>query len=254
MAPIAPHGGRLVDRVPTEAARADVRAHAAQLPRVRLNAVQRADLLLIATGGYSPLTGFLRHDDYESVVEHMHLVNGLPWSLPITLSVHDDVAQTLRAGQEIALADEAGEVIALLDLEELYRYDKQREARRVYRTADTAHPGVARLLASGEWLLAGPITLLELPALPFAHLPQTPAATRAVIAERGWRSVVGFQTRNPVHRAHEYIQKCALEIVDGLLLHPLVGETKGDDIPADVRVRSYERLLADYYPAGSTLR
>src|SRR5919202_5808973 len=228
--------------------RADAHARAARLPRVRLNAVQRSDLFLIATGAYSPLTGFLGQADYRSVVDHMHLVNGLPWSLPITLAVLAEVAAGLRVGQEVALTDERGEVVGTLDLAEIYSYDKAQEARQVYRTAESAHPGVARLYAAGDRLLAGDITVLRPPELPFAHLPQTPRAIRAIIADRGWRSVVGFQTRNPVHRAHEYIQKCALEIVDGLLLPPPVGWTKSDDIPADVRLRCYEVLLANYYP------
>ena len=250
---IAPHGGTLIDRIIPEAARAAALQRAARLPRVQLSAVQLSDLVMIATGGYSPLTGFMGQADYEAVVEGMHLANGLPWSLPITLAVTAEVAKGLQAGTDVALGDEHGRIAGLLHLAEVYRYDKVREARLVYRTEDAAHPGVARLLAAGEWLLAGDISLLNTPEWPFAHLPQTPSATRAIIAERGWRSVVGFQTRNPVHRAHEYIQKCALEIVDGLLLHPLVGETKNDDIPAHVRVHSYERLLADYYPTGRTL-
>src|SRR5919205_2682684 len=248
MSLIAPHGGHLIDRLVPEAARAEASARAARLPRVRLNAVQLSDLFLIATGAYSPLTGFLGEADYRAAADQMHLANGLPWSLPITLAVSPEVASGLRVGAEVALADERGEVVGTLELSEIYSYDKAHEARQVYRTAETAHPGVARLAAAGDRLLAGDITLLRPPELPFAHLPQTPRTIRSIIAERGWRSVVGFQTRNPVHRAHEYIQKCALEIVDGLLLHPLMGETKADDIPADVRLRCYEVLLANYYP------
>jgi sulfate adenylyltransferase len=250
---IEPHGGHLIDRTVPEAERPELLARAATLPRVPLNAVQLSDLYLIATGGYSPLTGFMRQADYLAVVEQMRLANGLPWSLPITLAVSSEVAAGLRPGAEVALTDEHGRIVGLLELEEIYRYDQQREAQFVYRTTDAAHPGVARLYASGDQLLAGEVRLLQSPQWEFPHLPHTPIETRALIAERGWRSVVGFQTRNPVHRAHEYIQKCALEIVDGLLLHPLVGETKGDDIPADVRIRSYERLLDIYYPRGRTV-
>ncbi len=253
MSYIAPHGGKLIDRLLPEAERAEAIERAATLPRVQLNAVHLADLMLIATGGYSPLMGFMARADYESVVDHMHLANGLPWSLPITLAVPDAVAESLRVGEQVALANDRQEIVAILDLAEIYGYDKAHEARKVYRTEEAAHPGVARLYAAGDRLLAGEIMLLRPLDLSFPHLPQTPSAIRSIIADRGWRTTVGFQTRNPVHRAHEYIQKCALEIVDGLLLHPLVGETKGDDIPADVRVRSYERLLADYYPRGRTL-
>jgi sulfate adenylyltransferase len=252
MSLITPHGGILIDRIVPAAERAAERARAATLPRVRLSAVQVSDLLMIATGGYSPLTGFMGQADYEAVVADMHLANALPWSLPVMLTVSAEVAEDLRIGQTIALADEHDQIVGLLDLAEIYRYDREREAQRVYRTTDHAHPGVARLLVSGDHALAGDVSLLQAPEWAFPHLAHTPRETRALIAERGWRTVVGFQTRNPVHRAHEYIQKCALEIVDGLLLHPLVGETKGDDIPADVRIRSYERLLASYYPADRT--
>jgi len=253
MSLIEPHGGVLIDRLVPEADRTDVRARAAMLPHVQLSAVQYSDLVLIATGGYSPLQGFLGQADYEAVVETMHLANGLPWSLPITLAVAEDVAHQLPVGEDVALRDETGQIVGVLQLRETYPFNKEREAQRVYRTTDAAHPGVARLLAGGDTLLAGDVWLIDPPTWQFAHLPHTPQETRALIAERGWRTVVGFQTRNPVHRAHEYIQKCALEIVDGLLLHPLVGETKGDDIPADVRIESYERLLEQYYPQNRTL-
>jgi len=249
---IEPHGGLLIDRTLPEHTRLRTLERAQTLPRVQLNAVQLSDLQLIATGGYSPLTGFLGEADYRSVVKHMHLANGQPWSLPITLAVDIGVAERLTVGHEVALTDEYGTIVGLLELDAIFHYDKEHEAQLVYRTTDPAHPGVARLFSNGEWLLAGDIWLLQPPIWSFPHLPHTPSETRALIAERGWQSVVGFQTRNPVHRAHEYIQKCALEIVDGLLLHPLVGETKGDDIPAVVRIRSYERLLHSYYPAGRT--
>jgi sulfate adenylyltransferase len=190
---------------------------------------------------------------YRSVVDEMHLPNGLPWSLAVTLAASRDEAAALADGAQVALADEAGEPLAVLDLEERFEYDKEREARLAYGTTEDAHPGVAALYAQGDVLLAGRVTVFRRPPAAFAEHRLTPAETRAAFAERGWRTVVGFQTRNPVHRAHEYIQKCALEIVDGLLLHPLVGDTKGDDIPADVRMRCYEVLLEGYYPADRVL-
>jgi sulfate adenylyltransferase len=183
----------------------------------------------------------------------MRLPDGLPWSLPVTLAATSEEAAALKDGQEVALAEETGEPLALLQLTERYAYDKQREAQQCYRTTDEAHPGVAALYAQGDVLLAGQVAVFRRPSAPFQEFRLTPAETRAAFAQRGWRTVVGFQTRNPVHRAHEYIQKCALEIVDGLLLHPLVGDTKGDDIPAEVRMRCYEVLLKDYYPAGRVL-
>jgi sulfate adenylyltransferase len=187
----------------------------------------------------------------------MRLANGLPWSIPVTLAVSRELADTLRVGQEVALVEVAGgAILAVLAIHEKYTYDREVEAQHVYRTTETAHPGVARLYKQGEVLLAGPIELLHYPQRTHQEFPDirfTPAQSRAIFVERGWRRVVGFQTRNPIHRAHEYIQKTALEIVDGLLLHPLVGETKSDDIPADVRVASYRAILDAYYPQDRVL-
>jgi sulfate adenylyltransferase len=247
---IAPHGGRLIDRTVHGQHAEELRKRAAKLPTVRLNARQLSDLELIANGAFSPLEGFMGRPDYERVVAEMHLANGLPWSLPITLGVNRDEAPA--AGSELALLDPQGTLRAVMTVEEIYSYDKGREAREVYRTEDEAHPGVAAMYAQGDTLLGGPVTVFPSTDDPGPyHLP--PAAARAAFAERGWHTVVGFQTRNPVHRAHEYIQKCAMEIVDGLLLHPLVGETKSDDIPADVRLRCYEVLLANYYPQNRVI-
>ena len=252
---IAPHGGTLVDRVAPEAQRASLLAAAESLPSVAVGPRVLADLELIAVGAYSPLDGFMTAADYKGVVENMRLANGTAWSLPVTLPATKAEADALRDGQPFALRDEQGRVVATVTLTERYSYDKKNEAEKVYRTTDEAHPGVAAMYAQGDVLLAGPITLLrkaERGAAVVDHWLE-PARSRAAFAERGWRTVVGFQTRNPVHRAHEYIQKCALEIVDGLFLHPLVGETKGDDIPADVRMRCYTVLLDNYYPKDRTL-
>ena len=243
----------LVDRVLTGDARAAALERAAGLARLGLDEVAASDLECLATGVFSPLVGFLGEQDYRSVVSEMRLADGSPWSIPITLAVDEQTAGGLREGREIALANERGAVVGLLELAERFRYDKAAEARHVYRTEDAAHPGVARLYAQGQVLLAGEIWLLDTPnPSPFDAHKLPPARTRALFAERGWRTVVGFQTRNPVHRAHEYVQKCALEIVDGLFLHPLVGATKSDDIPADIRMKSYAVLLKDYYPAQRT--
>ncbi|MDP2947956.1 MAG: sulfate adenylyltransferase [Chloroflexota bacterium] len=251
---IAPHGGKLVNRLAEGEARQELLERAPSLPALRLSARLISDLELIAVGGYSPLEGFLCRADYASVLEEMRLSNGLPWSLPITLPVGREEARALREGQEVALQDEDGQVQAILSLEEKYDYDKEREARQVYRTTDAAHPGVAVLHQQGDVLLGGKVTVVRRPRHDdFLPYRLDPAQTRAAISERGWRTVVGFQTRNPVHRAHEYIQKCALETVDGLLLHPLVGETKEGDIPADVRMHCYEVLLENYYPADRVL-
>jgi len=194
------------------------------------------------------LTGFLGARDYESVLDGMRLASGLVWPIPVTLAVSAAEGNRLAAGQPTALNDPAGRLLAVMFLEEKYAAQPEREALSVYRTNELAHPGVAALYQQGPVLLAGPITLVDRPASPFPAYRLDPAETRALFAQRGWRRVVGFQTRNPVHRAHEYIQKAAMEIVDGLLLHPLVGETKDDDLPAEVRMRCYEALLQHYYP------
>jgi sulfate adenylyltransferase len=245
---VAPHGGELVDRTVTGDAAAALAEEAAGLPRVRMTEKQTADLDMIASGALSPLTGFMTRADYDPVVRSMHLENGLPWSLPVTLSVTER-----PAGDRIALEGFADDLLAVLDVAEVFEADRRDEAARVYRTTEEAHPGVAQIYAEGGLLVGGPVTVFQRPQPDFPSLHKDPTQTRAAIAERGWHRVVGFQTRNPVHRAHEYIQKCALEAVDGLLLHPLVGKTKGDDVPAEVRVRCYEVLLEKYYPADRTL-
>jgi sulfate adenylyltransferase len=245
MEPIAPHGGRLVERAVYGAEAEDVRARARRLRSLTITARQLSDLELLGNGAFSPLDGFMQPQDYTRVVREMHLANGLPWSVPITLAV--DALDAPSVGSDVALLDAAGELRGVLAVQSVFSYDKAEEAQEVYRTKDPAHPGVAAVYAQGDRLLGGTVTVLP-PTEPAGPHYLPPAQARAAFAERGWRTIVGFQTRNPVHRAHEYIQKCALEIVDGLLLHPLVGETKSDDIPADVRIRCYEVLLANYYP------
>ena len=249
---IAPHGGVLRERLLPEAERAAAADRAGALPAIELSPRQVSDLELLAVGAASPLTGFLGRRDYEAVVSSMRLADGTVWPIPLTLAIEREVAAGLNEGDAVALAS-GGQPLATLRIAELYTSDRDAEARQVYGTDDPAHPGVAALLAQGDVLLAGEVDVFALPERPFPRYRLTPRETRRVFAERGWRTVVAFQTRNPVHRAHEYIQKCALEIVDGLLLHPLVGETKDDDIPADVRMRCYEVLLEKYYPAGRTL-
>lgn len=250
---ICPHGGNLVNREIQGREREELIRTATALPRVQLNSRQISDLLMIAIGGYSPLDGFLNEADYTSVRDQMRLVNGVVWSIPITLAVSKDEADALSVPAELALYD-GDYLLGILSVTERFTYDKEREAQAVYGTKDRAHPGVTALFAQGDWLLAGPIRLLNRPRNPlFQQYRLDPSETRALFSERGWRRVVAFQTRNPVHRAHEYIQKCALEIADGLLLHPIVGDTKSDDVPADVRIRSYEEILRNYYPASRTV-
>jgi sulfate adenylyltransferase len=249
-----PHGGTLVDRFLTGSDREAAIERAESLPAIIVGSVAASDLELIGNGAFSPLTGFMGQADYSSVVDGMRLANGLPWSIPITLAVHRGEADTLDIGSQVALHDAAGRTLAILDLAEKYTYDAEHEAQQVFRTAEDAHPGVARIYAGGDVYLGGEVTVLNGPANPpFPTHRRTPAETRAIFAEKGWRRVVGFQTRNPIHRAHEYLTKVALEITDGLMIHPLVGDTKSDDIPADVRMHAYETLLADYYPSDRTL-
>jgi sulfate adenylyltransferase len=248
-----PHGGALVNRRAPEEEREERMRRAEELRKIALGPRTLSDLEMIASGVFSPLTGFMVREDYEPVVETMRLSSGLVWSMPITLSVSEEEANSL--GEEIALTDDDGGVVATMLVEDRYSYDKEREAREVYRTADPQHPGVAALMRQDEVLLGGEVTLLvdELGARPFPGYYYEPHELRRLLAQKGWKKVVGFQTRNPVHRAHEYIQKSALETVDGLLLNPLVGETKSDDISAAVRMRSYEVILERYYPKNRTV-
>lgn len=245
---IAPHGGELIVNMASESERAELRERAHGLPQVLVGSRQLADLEMLAIGAYSPLGGFMNRADYLGVVNAMHLDNGLPWSVPITLSTTSEQAATLKEGSQIALVNAQGTLQAVMTIQEKYGYDKQLEANKVYRTTEEAHPGVNAMYQQGDILLGGPVRVVTLQNQAFAQYRYTPTQSRQLFAERGWKRVVGFQTRNPVHRAHEYIQKCALETVDGLFLHPLVGDTKGDDIPADVRMRCYETLLENYYP------
>jgi sulfate adenylyltransferase len=250
----SPHGGTLIDRALSGSERESARERAASLPSITLASVAASDLELIGNGAFSPLTGFMGEADYRSVVDNMRLANGLPWSIPITLAVTREEADRLDIGSALALTDEGGRLLGILDLAEKYTFDPRHEAQQVFRTTEEAHPGVARIYAGGDVYLGGDVTVLDGPAdPPFPTHRRSPAETRAIFAEKGWRRVVGFQTRNPIHRAHEYLTKVALEVTDGLLIHPLVGDTKSDDIPADVRMRAYETLLADYYPADRTL-
>jgi sulfate adenylyltransferase len=246
---IAPHGGELINRIASPEQRQEFIEKADFLPRVQLDERSLSDLEMIAIGGFSPLSGFMEQADYETVVSQMRLSNGLPWAIPITLSVSEEVATPLLEGNLVRLDSPSGKFVGVLKLTQKYTYNKEKEALNVYRTTDEKHPGVKVVYEQGPINLAGPVWLLQRDDHPlFPQYQLDPAVSRALFWERGWKTIVGFQTRNPIHRAHEYIQKCALETVDGLFLHPLVGATKSDDIPADVRMRCYEILMDKYYP------
>src|ERR687890_1237503 len=252
---IAPHGGELVDRRAPEDQRDELLSRAEGFAGVALGPRALSDLEMLSTGVFSPLPGFMVSEDYESVVETMHLKDGLAWSLPITLPASEEEANGIRVGEEISLSDEAGRVLATMIVEDRYSYDKEHEAGEGYGTTSPEHPGVAAVYRQKDVLLGGEVTLLvdDPNPKPFPTYHYEPRRLREVFADKGWKRVVGFQTRNPVHRSHEYIQKSALEIVDGLLLNPLVGETRSADIPADVRMKSYETILERYYPKDRTL-
>ena len=247
---IAPHGGTLINLMVGGDGATSLVAEAANLPKLVVGERELSDLEMLAVGALSPLTGFQGEADYHAVLDSMHLVNGLPWAIPVVLSVSDDDAHRIGGAGAVALTPaEGADAIAVLRVTGTFKRDKKKEATSVYGTDDGEHPGVAAVYAAGDTCVAGTLEVIALPAhADVQAYRMTPAQTRAEFAKRGWRTVVGFQTRNPIHRAHEYIQKCALEITDGLLVHPLMGATKADDVPPDVRMRCYEALFEGYYP------
>lgn len=246
---IVAHGGTLINRVVAGEAREQALKEVTGYRRLTLSSWALSDLELIGIGAFSPLRGFMGQADWMCVLDNMHLATGEAWTIPVTLPISYQQARTLHIGEQVALVGDDGIIYGSMVVEEVFAGDKQREALAVYGTQESAHPGVSKLYARDPYYLAGPIQLLNRRKhAEFSELYLDPVETRAEFSRRGWQRIVGFQTRNPVHRAHEYIQKCALEVVDGLFLNPLVGETKADDIPADVRIRSYEVLIKNYFP------
>ncbi len=248
--PIAPHGGTLVNLLVTGPEAESLEREAENRPKITVNERELSDLEMLGVGALSPLTGFVGERDYRSILDTMHLENGLAWTIPVTLSLTDEEAKRVGGADAVGLvAEDGGRPLAVLEISGVFKRDREREAAAVFGTEDVEHPGVAALHKAGDFCLAGELKVLRAPDHDdFLEYRLTPAQTRAAFRERSWRSVVGFQTRNPIHRAHEYIQKCALEIVDGLLVHPLVGATKADDVPPAVRMRCYEALFDGYYP------
>lgn len=247
---IKPHGGRLVNRIVEEKEHDILEDKVSGMKKIVLNSREISDLEMIATGAMSPLEGFMTRNDYINVLDLKRLGNGLPWTIPVNLSVKNGKGEEYKEGSDIALYDSDNNLLGILHLEEKYEVDKEHEAEAVLLTTDKAHPGVQYLETIGDVYLGGKISLLHRPKhTKFLNYRLDPKETRVLFKAKGWEKIAAFQTRNPIHRAHEYLQKCALEIVDGLLIHPLVGDTKGDDIPADVRMKCYEVLLSNYYPS-----
>ncbi len=248
---VPPHGGKLNPLLLEGEELEQEKERAKSLPSVRLSSRETSDLIMMAMGAFSPLEGFMGRDDYVGVVENMHMTDGTLWPIPITLSVSRDQADSLPIDSEVALLDdESSELMGCMRLREKFIYDKVHEAKKVFRTDDEAHPGVAKVYAQQDMLISGPVKAFSEGPYPaqFGDYYGRPAETRRVFEELGWRTVAGFQTRNPIHRSHEYCTKIALEVSDGILIHPLVGKLKSDDIPADIRMKCYEVLMEHYYP------
>lgn len=250
---LAPHGGKLVDRFLTGAALEAAREKGKSLPRIKIDSYAAFDIDCIAKGIFSPLNGFMTEAEVRSVIDSMHLRPGIPWTIPILLAVSKEQADKLDVASEVAIEDDQGDLVAILHLTEKFHVDHREIAEKVYRTTDESHPGVAYTLGLGDVFLAGDIDVLKPRVIEFQDFNLTPKETRAAFEHHGWKRIVAFQTRNPIHRAHEYLTKCALEICDGLLIHPLMGTTKSDDIPGDVRMECYKTIVDLYYPKKHTM-
>jgi sulfate adenylyltransferase len=251
---IPPHGGKLVNLIVSESRKAALATAAAKMPKIKLPEREQCDLELLAVGAMSPLTRFMSDADFHSTCDSMTLASGLPWTVPVTCSVDKATADKLDLGSSVALTDERDRILAVMVVEEKYLHDKKKECEKVYKTLEAAHPGVAVTMSQGDVCLSGPLEVLTpRHESDWTQYRLTPTQTRAEFDKRGWRRVVAFQTRNPIHRAHEYITKCALEICDGLMVHPLVGQTQKGDIPAEVRMKCYEALLKNYYSQKNSM-
>lgn len=240
-----------MDRLVPEAERAERLAEAEKLDKVPLSSREVSDLIMIGIGAFSPLVGFMDEDDYLGSMRDMRLPNGVMWPVPITLAPPNGEADKVGEGEHIALTDgETGEIVGTMLVTGKYGYDKQEEVKNVFGTDDPGHPGVEKVLAQGDTCIAGEVMVLSEGGYPerFPNEYARPAETRALFEEHGWKTVVAFQTRNPLHRSHEYLTKVALEIADGLFIHPIVGALKAGDIPAETRQACYDVLLENYYP------
>lgn len=250
---IAPHGGTLVNRILDGDALKQAQSRAQSLKRIKVDSYLAFDIDCIGKGIFSPLTGFMNKAQTQRVCDEMLLADGIAWSIPILLHTTQAEADTLTVGEDVAIEDDRGDLVAILSLSEKFSFDTKEIARKVYLTEDAAHPGVAYTYSHGPVYLAGDIAVLKTREVEHQEYNLTPAETRAAFKQKGWNRVVAFQTRNPIHRAHEYLTKCALEMCDGLLIHPLMGTTKSDDIPGDVRMECYKVLIEKYYSPKHTM-
>jgi len=251
--PIRPHGGELVDRFLLGSSLDAAREKAKSLPRIVVDAYTAFDIDGIGKGIFSPLTGFMNEEETCNVLDSMHLRKGIPWTIPILLAREQKEADRLELGCEVAIEDDIGAIVAILHLTEKFSIDQAEIAQKVYGTTDASHPGVAYTMGLGPVFLAGEVDVLKARTIEFEDYNLTPEKTREAFNVYGWKRIVAFQTRNPIHRAHEYLTKCALEICDGLLIHPLMGTTKSDDIPGDIRMKCYQTLLEHYYPSDHVM-
>lgn len=247
---VPPHGGKLSPLLVTDEQESKALSSIAKsLRAIQLNSKSESDVIMMATGAYSPLKGFMSQEDYRGVRDDMRMSDGLLWPIPVTLPVESDLAARMQIGEKISLlSEESKEVMAIMTIEEIFDYDKNEEAREVFATTDRSHPGVEKIYQQGDKYLAGPVSVLSECGYPETYSEfARPAETRELFIEKGWRTVAAFQTRNPIHRSHEYLTKVALELCDGLLIHPVVGKLKAGDIPAKVRMDCYHAMMDHYY-------
>jgi len=248
-----PHGGRLVKRIVSEKRRERLLEEANEVVNIEISNDMALDLVNIAQGVFSPLEGFMLQDDFLNVLHEMRLTTDVPWTIPIVLDVSPEEIPDVKVGDDVALKDRDGKVLALLHIEEIYGYDKKEFAEKVFKTTDMAHPGVARVMSMKELLIGGKIDLLNEPENPFYKYTLYPAETRVLFREKGWKTVVGFQTRNAPHLGHEYVQKTALAFVDGLFINPLIGKKKKGDFKDEVILEAYKTLIEHYYPKNTVV-
>jgi sulfate adenylyltransferase len=244
---IPPHGGKLVERVLKGVRREEALEKVKCLPALKIDEELISDVENIATGVFSPLEGFMGRPDFRNVLREMRLSNDLPWTIPIVLDARREDARKFKEGEEVVLTDASGRPVAILRLEEKYEYDKEDLAESVFLTRDKAHPGVAKVAGMKDVLLAGPVDLLEISPTPFDRYKLSPKETRILFKEKGWKTVVGFQTRNTPHIGHEYVQKTALTFTDGIFVNPVIGRKKKGDFKDEVILASYEELIRNYY-------